>query len=138
MKTELKEQQIIKATEIMEQLKIYKPYITGLKGRKGPCFFENFAGFWAYQEPVIDEKIKEIESKYECLVYAVTHEYTQFGECYDLLIIPKTKSEWKGIVGKYENNYYAFAYVWNKDDDFCSEFGDVIIKSAFGGIRRVG
>ena len=34
--------------------------------------------------------------------------------------------------------HYAFAYVWNKSDDDCSEFGTVVIKSALGGITRIG
>ena len=34
--------------------------------------------------------------------------------------------------------YYAFAYVWNKDDDFCSEFGTIGLKSFGGGIKRIG
>ena len=33
---------------------------------------------------------------------------------------------------------YAFAYVWNKDDDDCSEFGTVALSSFGGGIRRIG
>ena len=32
----------------------------------------------------------------------------------------------------------AFAYVWNKSDDWCSEFGSVAIQSGFGGITRIG
>lgn len=32
---------------------------------------------------------------------------------------------------------YAFAYVWNKDDEICSEFGTVSIKSFGGGIARI-
>ena len=32
---------------------------------------------------------------------------------------------------------YAFAYVWNKDDDWCSEFGSVTVQSFGGGIRRI-
>ena len=31
----------------------------------------------------------------------------------------------------------AYAYVWNKDDEWCSEFGDIIVQSFGGGIQRV-
>ena len=31
--------------------------------------------------------LQEIEENYECPVYAINHEYTDFGECYNLLII---------------------------------------------------
>lgn len=29
------------------------------------------------------------------------------------------------------------AYVWNKDDDWSSEFGSVMVQSFGGGIRRI-
>ena len=70
-----------KAIELMNKLNIYKPYIHGFETDNKVCFFENFGGFWAYQEPELAAKIKEIEKTYNILVYAVTHEYLEFGEC---------------------------------------------------------
>jgi hypothetical protein len=35
------------------------------------------------------------------------------------------------------NRHTAFAYVWNKDDDWCSEFGSITVQSFGGGIRRI-
>jgi hypothetical protein len=32
---------------------------------------------------------------------------------------------------------YTLAYVWNKDDEWCSEFGSVGVRGQFGGIIRV-
>lgn len=82
-----------KAIELMNKLNIYKPYIRGFENDNMVCFFENFGGFWAYQEPELMAKIKEIEKTYKVLVYAVTHEYLEFGECYDFLYIPDYKNE---------------------------------------------
>ena len=129
-----------KAIEIMKNLDIYKPYIDGFKQNNDVCMFEQFGGYWAYQYPELIEKKNEIEEKYNCTVYAITHEITEIGEFYDFLVVSDYKEEWKSLVQKYENNnrYYAYAYVWNKDDDYCSEFGDVIIQSFGGGIRRIG
>ena len=76
-----------KAIELMKKLEIYKPYIKGFEKDNTVCFYENFGGFWAWQEPELMEKIKAFEEKHNCLVYAVTHEYTEFGECYDFLYI---------------------------------------------------
>lgn len=76
-----------KALELMKTLDIYKPYIKGFEKDNNVCFFEGFGGFWAYQEPELMAKIKEFEGKHNCLVYAVTHEYLEFGECYDFLFI---------------------------------------------------
>ena len=126
-----------KAIELMQQLDIYKPYIRGFEADNKVCFFENFGGFWAYQEPELMDKIKEIEKTYNVLVYAVTHEYLEFGECYDFLYIPDYKSEWKYALIPQKDIFYSYAYVWNKTDDFCSEFGTIGIRPFGGGIKRV-
>ena len=134
----MKEQQKAKAIELMKQMGIYKPYIDGLEKEDQVCFFEQFAGFWVYQEPEIEAKMKELEKEYGCTVYAITHEFTQFGECYSFLIVSKYEEEWDMLVRSEKNNHYAFAYVWNKDDDWCSEFGTIVVKSYGGGIKRIG
>ena len=134
----MKTQQKAKAIEIMKQMDIYKPYINGFEKQDKVCFFEQFGGFWVYQEPEVEAKMKELEKKYGCMVYAITHEYTQFGECYSFLIVSKYKEEWDRCVVSEKNKHYAFAYVWNKDDDWCSEFGTVVVQSFGGGIKRIG
>ena len=101
------------------------------------CFYENFGGYWAYQEKDLAEKIQEVENKYNCTVYAVTHEYTDFGECYSLMLVTDYPEEWKNSLVKNKFTFYAFAYVWNKDDDWCSEFGTIGVKSFGGGLKRV-
>lgn len=127
-----------KAIELMKQLDIYKPYIQGFEKNDTICFFEQFGGFWAYQEPELDKKIKEFEEEYNCLVYAVTHEYLEFGECYDFLFISDYEEEWDyTLEGLSESKYIACAYVWNKNDDLCSEFGSIVICSFGGGIKRI-
>ena len=132
------QKQKAKAIEIMKQMDIYKPYIHGFEKQDKVCFFEQFGGFWVYQEPEVEAKMKELEKKYGCIVYAITHEFTQFGECYSFLIVTKYKEEWNRCVVSEKNKHYAFAYVWNKDDDWCSEFGTVVVQSFGGGIKRIG
>ena len=44
------------------------------------------------------EKIKEIEERHHCTVYAVTHELMEFGECYDFLIVTDYVEEWDELV----------------------------------------
>ena len=136
MKT-TKDQRKEQAVKAMKTLDIYKPYIKGFVENDRVCFFEGYAGFWADQEPELFEKIKQIEEKYNCTVYAVTHEYFEFGECYDFLIITDYEEEWEDLVCEGMRDHIVYAYVWNKDDDYCSEFGSVGIKSLGGGIRRV-
>ena len=57
---------------------------------------------------------------------------------YSFLIITDYEEEWDTLLEKYGNQYYAFAYVWNKDDEECSEFGTIALSSFGGGIRRIG
>ena len=134
------EERKIKALEIMKKLDIYKPYIKGFEKENEVCYFERFAGFWAWQDEDLMAKVKDIEEKYNCTVYAITHEFTEFGECYDFLLVTDYKEEWNDLVTSYENNgrFFAFSYVWNKSNSNLSEFGDVIIQSFGGGIRRIG
>ena len=134
----MEQKQKAKAIEIMKQMDIYKPYINGFEKQDKVCFFEQFGGFWVYQEPEVQTKMKELEKKYGCMVYAITHEFTQFGECYSFLIVSKYKEEWDRCVVSEKNKHYAFAYVWNKDDNWCSEFGTVVVQSFGGGIKRIG
>ena len=75
-----------KAIEIMKNLDIFKDYINGFKQNNDACMFEQFGGYWAYQYPELIEKKKELEEKYNCTVYAITHEITEIGEFYDFLV----------------------------------------------------
>ncbi|MGN0960757.1 MAG: hypothetical protein ACI4PF_00995 [Christensenellales bacterium] len=131
-----KEQRKEIAIKYMKELDIYKPYIDGFNKH----YYEGFGGFWTYQEPELEQKLKEIEEKYNCTVYAITHEITEFGELYDFLLVTDYPEEWNDLVykGQTNNQHYAFAYCWNKDDDFCSEFGTILVQSFGGGIRRIG
>ena len=127
-----------KAIELMKRMDIYKPYIQGIWENGMVCFFGCFVGYWADQEPELYAKMKEIEKKYRCIVYAITHERLEFGECYSFLIVTAYPEEWATLVQSNGNKHTAFAYVWNKDDDWCSEFGTVMVQSFGGGIRRIG
>lgn len=136
MKYEIKKQQAIKQ---MKQIGILDDYIQEFEKSNMICYFEEFGGYWAFQRPEVLEKAKSLEEKYNCVVYAITHEFTSFGECYSFLIVTDYKHEWKYNLSQQSNNrFYAFAYVWNKDDDFCSEFGTIEIQAFGGGIRRIG
>lgn len=125
------------AIKYMKQLKIYKPYIEAFREKEKVCFFENFGGFYTDEEPEVQEKKFEIEKKHGVLVYAITHEYAEFGECYSFLIVTQYPEEWDDLVISRGNKHAAFAYVWNKDDDWCSEFGSIGLISFGGGIKRI-
>lgn len=128
-----------KAIELMKQLGIYKPFIDDFKDRDLVCYFEQYIGYWVYQEPEIEKKMKQIERRYKCKVYAITHEITNIGELWNFLIVPNYPEEWDDLIYKQSSNeFIAFAYVWNKSDEDCSELGSIMIRSSVGGIRRIG
>ena len=127
-----------KALEIMKKLDIYKPYIKGFEKDNEVCYFERFAGFWAWQDEDLMAKVKELENKYNCTVYAITHEFTEFGECYDFLLVNNYKKDWNRLLTINSELFYVFSYVWNKTNKGLSEFGIIAIQSFGGGIRRIG
>jgi hypothetical protein len=130
------------AVKCLEMLDIYKPYINKFKSKAGiPCFFEGFAGFYVDQEPEIYNKMKEVEEEYGCLVYALTHEITDFGDLWSMLCVPKDCDGIEDLVGNFSstnsNDFYAFSYTWNKTTPMFSEFGDVAVRAFGGGIKRI-
>lgn len=127
----------IKAIELMKKLDIYKPYIEGFEKDNMVCFYENFGGFWAIQEPEIQNKMINLQYEHDITIYAITHEYCEFGECYSFLYVNKYKEEWGYTLESEGNLHNAFAYVWNRDNDWCSEFGTIGVIGLGGGIKRI-
>lgn len=127
------------AISAMKSLDIYKPYIKKFEKDGTVTLFERFGGYYIYEdnEPELLKKIREFEAETGSLVYAVTHEIFPFGECYSFLIVSKYDEEWEVTLEEVKDGY-AFSYVWNKTDDYCSEFGTIAVKSFGGGIARVG
>lgn len=124
------------AIEHLKALNIYRPYIAEFRKNGTVTMFERFGGYYinemnGYTE--LESRIKEFERDYDALVYAVTHEYLEFGECYTFLYVDKDDPNNLTID---DGLYYVYAYVWNKTMEYCSEFGTVGIQSAYGGIVR--
>lgn len=124
------------AIEHLKALNIYRPYIAEFRKNGTVTMFERFGGYYinemnGYTE--LESRIKEFERDYDALVYAVTHEYLEFGECYTFLYVDKNDPNNLTIN---DGLYYVYAYVWNKTMEYCSEFGSVGIQSAYGGIVR--
>ena len=128
-----------KAIECMQQLDIYKPYIKKFEKDGTVTLFERFGGYYIdeYQEPELLKKIREFEAETGSLVYAVTHEIFEFGECYSFLIVSQYDEEWEMTLEDVKEGY-AFSYVWNKTNEECSEFGTITVTSFGGGIARIG
>ena len=108
----------------MQKLNIYKPYIQKFEKDNMVTLFEGFGGFYINedQEPELLNKIREFEEETSSLVYAVTHEIFEFGECYSFLCISKYKADWDYSVKITPQGAYLCAYVWNKNNDIYREY----------------
>ena len=131
-----KEERFIEAIERMKMLKLDKPCIEAFtKGKVWES--EGYGALYEVnkeEQQIIDKFEKEHEG---CLVYHMIHNKFEFGECYSMLYVSSDVDEWPRDKCDIEDGY-VFAYVYNKDCDWCSEFGSIAIKSQFGGLVRVG
>ena len=128
------------AIQCLKKLDIYKPYIRKFEKEDMPTFFERCAGFYLFNEPVLQDKVKKVQEEYGVLVYAITHEWLDCGECWSLLCVSKSTETIEDCImdTARPSVFYAYSYVWNQDNDHFSEFGDIVVQSTGGGIRRLG
>ena len=132
-----REERKTQALAYLKELNMYSPYINGFMKQDKVCYFERFGGYWVDQQPEVYAKMKDLEARFNATVYAITHEYTEFGECYSFLMVTNYPEEWDDLLFKEDGTFYVFAYVWNKDVEYFSEFGTIGVKSLGGGITRV-
>lgn len=131
-----KDERFNEALERMKLLKLDKPCIDAFKAGK-VWESENYGALYEVNEEeqkIIDKFEHEHEN---CLVYHMIHNIYEFGECYSILYVSPDTEEWQTDKDDIKEGY-AFAYVYNKDDEWCSEFGSIAIKPSFGGLVRIG
>jgi hypothetical protein len=124
------------AIKRMKALDLYKPYINLFEKADEIFMSEMTGGVYEFSENTeLVAKVKEFETENNALVYHVIHTSTQFGELYNFLYISDHQEEWE-MDNEYISGGYALAYVWNKTDEWCSEFGSIGVRGKFGGIVR--
>ena len=122
----------------MKVLKLFAPCIKAFKDRDEVQLSEMTGGLYEFsREAELTAKVKEFEAEYNALVYHVIHTFTQFGELYNFLYVSDHEDEWEMDNDDIKDNY-VMCYVWNKNDDWCSEFGTIAVRQKFGGLVRVG
>ena len=127
----------VEAINRMETLQLFKPCIKVFKDRDEVQLSEVTGGLYEFSDDVeLIEKIREFEKEYNSLVYHVIHTYTEFGELYNFLYVSDYEEEWEMDHENHKHNY-VFVYVWNKTDDWCSEFGTIGVAQRFGGLVRL-
>lgn len=124
------------ALKRMKMLDLYKPYINSFAKKDEIFMSEMTGGVYEFSSNTeLCNKVKEFEAEHEALVYHVTHTLTQFGELYNFLYVSDYDEEWEMDMEDIKAGY-SFVYVWNKDCDWCSEFGSIGVRGKFGGIVR--
>ena len=131
----------IKKAEAISRMKVldlYAPYIKAFKDKDEIFLSEMTGGVYEFSDnEELVAKVKEFEAKHNALVYHVIRTMTQFGELYNFLYVSDYQEEWEMDNADIADGY-AMAYVWNKTDEWCSEFGSIAVRGKFGGIVRVG
>ena len=97
---------------------------------------EQTGGLYEFSDDAeLNAQIKEFEEEHNALVYHVIHTYTEFGELYSLLYVSDDEEEW--VLDHADIHAgYTIVYVWNKSDDWMSEFGSIAVQERFGGLVR--
>ena len=130
-----KEERFIEAIERMKLLKLDNSCIEAfIKGKVWES--ESYGALYE-----VNQKEQELIDNFEknhpnCLVYHMIHNVYEFGECYSMLYVSSDIDEWPQDKEEIKDGY-VFAYVYNKDCEWCSEFGSIAIKPSFGGLIRM-
>jgi hypothetical protein len=129
----------MKKTEAIKRMKtldLYKPYITLFEKDNQIFLSEMTGGVYEFNDnEELIAKVKAFEEEYNALVYHVIRTMTQFGELYNFLYVSDHQDEW-AMDNEDIADGYALAYVWNRTDEWCSEFGSIGVRGKFGGIVR--
>lgn len=102
------------------------------KASVGVLYWLNNAG--GCPEEIVKKK-EELEKKYDITIYAVTHEYAEFGELWDFWCIMNEDLEYPNEED-FTDYKTVYAYVYNASDETCSEFGSIGIDVSGGGMIR--
>jgi hypothetical protein len=131
---ELKKEEALKR---MVELDLFEPCIRAFKNRDEVQLSEMTGGLYEFSgETELVEQVREFEERYNALVYHVIHTFTEFGELYNFLYVSDHEEEWEMEWEDLQDNY-VFSYVWNKTDEWCSEFGTIAVRQKFGGLVRI-
>ena len=124
------------AIKRMKALDLYTPYIREFEKKNKIFLSEMTGGVYEFDDDeVLNAKVKEFEAENNALVYHIIRTMTGFGELYSFLFVSDYEEEWEMENDDLKDGY-TLAYVWNKTDEWCSEFGSIGVQGRFGGIVR--
>ena len=90
--------------------------------------------FWLDEKE--EEMVKELEKKYNFMVYHIIHTLSNLGETYEILFVSKIKEEWFDEREDLKNGF-AMARVEVINSPENSEFGYIGVEARNGGVVRV-
>lgn len=106
--------------------------------KKGKLYYtESATGALYYVDDEMQKFVQEIEERYKGMVYHVIVSRAEFGGLLSMLWTTGYETEWNTERETLEDGY-VFSYVKNLTDDWCSEFGDIIVHERNGGLCRIG
>ena len=91
--------------------------------------------YWLDNHKEYVELVKEFEKKHKALVYHAQLTHFEFSDCLALFYVSKEETEWERD-RKDITNGEMFCYVANLNDEFCSDYGYIGIRPAYGGVAR--
>ena len=98
--------------------------------------FGNRVGVLYWLDENEQKMIEDWEKEAGGLVYHVIKNKLEFGICYSFLYVSKYPDEWEMDQNELEAGE-PFVYVKNITEDWCSEYGRIVIRQAFGGVVRI-
>lgn len=125
------------AVDMMRLLKVSDVCIDELTNNN-KIYVSDFTGMHPVSHKELMKKISDIESEYDIFVYHVIHSITRFGELYSFLYINNCYSDFnKEFNHEMLDHSIVKAYVWNRSDEICSEFGLVKVAEKNGALIRL-
>lgn len=92
------------------------------------------AFYWVDEEE--RKRLDEFEKEHNALVYMVVRSFTQFGTLDAYLYVSDYKEEWPQDRTDIKEGQQC-CYVYNQNDEWCSEFGSVGLElTPAGGLKR--
>ena len=130
------EEMIEEAIKRMKILKLHKNAIKEFEQERklNKSDFNMGILFWLDNEE--EKMVKELEKKYNFMVYHIIHSYSNLGETYEILFIENNKEEWFDEREDLKKGF-AMARVEVINSPENSEFGYIGVEARNGGVVRV-
>lgn len=132
------------AEQWMEKLGMMPPCIDAMKNGKlwQSEGWGAASGILFTAEPDVLNQAKKIEEEQDALVWhAIKGVYLLGGDRVEMvayLLVTNEDLNSAELPECEDGSYAVFAYVQNNSWELCSECGDVVVRPANGGLRRVG